>query len=408
MNKKLSAYLSIYNDWDILRGALSSVADKVDEIVILDGAYDWMVPYYTAIGCNPERSDDRVYDAISDSRIPHRIIRKTWKDEIDKRIFGFSACAGRYICRLDSDEIYFFDDEMLNRFFSEGQAVGQLEMPELVAPGWMLSGEPIGRQCFLFDRDQIDAESHLDYLWLVLTAEQRPKLKRPRVEPFDPPVAFNAHLTHWRTWQTSIYRAAFYVLNYMRGFGVPFIPHLAGKPLLDFQCLFDVITPEALHEFFLTNPIVTGDLHFSPGSALRRVPLSDDKQATYRQYFTNYTNGVLDLIKTFTEVHTHFIVGQIMTFDLSALEVQSIIVRNGNVIFETKAKIVSALARVDCLHSDKPWISSEKLETSFENNKLTMKIGSSLLVRNSQLRRTLKTQIWVEGGRLLDSFKIVS
>jgi hypothetical protein len=38
MASKFSAYLSIYNDWDILPSALRSVASYLDELVVVDGA----------------------------------------------------------------------------------------------------------------------------------------------------------------------------------------------------------------------------------------------------------------------------------------------------------------------------------------------------------------------------------
>ena len=44
MTRKFSAYLSIYNDWDILAWTLRSIASYVDELVVVDGAYEWMAP----------------------------------------------------------------------------------------------------------------------------------------------------------------------------------------------------------------------------------------------------------------------------------------------------------------------------------------------------------------------------
>lgn len=71
---KFSAYLSIYDDWDLLEVALKSIADYVDELVVVDGAYEWMVPYLVATGSDPSRSDKRVYDIIRASGIPFRSI----------------------------------------------------------------------------------------------------------------------------------------------------------------------------------------------------------------------------------------------------------------------------------------------------------------------------------------------
>ena len=52
MASNFSAYLSIYNDWDILEPALKSIAPYIDELVVVDGGYKWMAPYADRTG-NP-------------------------------------------------------------------------------------------------------------------------------------------------------------------------------------------------------------------------------------------------------------------------------------------------------------------------------------------------------------------
>jgi tetratricopeptide (TPR) repeat protein len=42
---KFSAYLSVYNDWDILEPALRSIRPFVDELVVVDGGYRWMAEF---------------------------------------------------------------------------------------------------------------------------------------------------------------------------------------------------------------------------------------------------------------------------------------------------------------------------------------------------------------------------
>ncbi len=137
MPTKLSAYLQIYNDWDFLAPMLRSIAPYVDELVVVDGAYAWMADFLERSGRNPLRSDARVFDALEDSRIPYRVITKLWKNEIEKRMAGYTACEGRYVLRIDADEVMFFDDAELERFFSDGSAIAQVELPSYIAPGWL-------------------------------------------------------------------------------------------------------------------------------------------------------------------------------------------------------------------------------------------------------------------------------
>jgi hypothetical protein len=112
MAGKFSAYLSIYNDWDILPASLRSVASHVDELVVVDGAYEWMVPYLTMLGIDPLRSDPRVYAALEASGIPFRVISENWKSEPEKRQAGYEACTHDYIYRVDADEVMYFGSRL--------------------------------------------------------------------------------------------------------------------------------------------------------------------------------------------------------------------------------------------------------------------------------------------------------
>jgi len=231
MQKKFSAYLSIYNDWNILPIALRSIADRIDELVVVDGGYEWMLPFLQATGRNPEKSDRRVYDAIASCGVRTRFISRIWKNELEKRMAGYAACQNRYVYRVDADEIMFFDDIALERFLSAGGAVAEMDMPMMIAPGWMASTKPIARQGLLFDRQRIETDIHLNYLWLDLRADTLPRAAERPSEVFSEPIAFNAHLSEWRHWETAINRAAFYALNNMRGRGVPWLTEFRNKPL---------------------------------------------------------------------------------------------------------------------------------------------------------------------------------
>ena len=138
-----SAYLTVYNDWDLLGPALRSVAPYVDELVVVDGAYERMAPYLSALGHDLVRSDSRVYDALASSGIPYRVISRLWASEAEKRIAGYCACTGRIVCRVDADEVIFFDERELERFQSRGEAVAAVETPTYIAPGWIVGPAPV-------------------------------------------------------------------------------------------------------------------------------------------------------------------------------------------------------------------------------------------------------------------------
>ncbi len=199
---RFSAYLSIYNDWDLLAASLKSIAPYVDELIVVDGAYSWMVPYLRGLGVDPERSDPRVYEALQASGVPFRAISGLWANEIDKRRAGYAACKNRFAMRIDADEILHIDDAALAAFLASGEAVAEMETPTYVAPGYVLANirqKALPRVGFLFDRDRISSDAHLDYLWLVLTTDELPNAGRKPFPVHPQAIAFSAHLTGWRT-----------------------------------------------------------------------------------------------------------------------------------------------------------------------------------------------------------------
>src|SRR5579872_3428661 len=164
MVAQFSAYLSIYNDWDLLPSTLTSIKPYIDELVVVDGGYAWMLPFLTGIGKDPHRSDPRVYQALDASGIPYRVVSGIWPNEIEKRKAGYSACRHRFVFRVDADEIYYMKEGRLEQFLAAGGAAAEMDMPLYAAPGWIYAQhgqQRTERQGFLFDREQVSADQHL-------------------------------------------------------------------------------------------------------------------------------------------------------------------------------------------------------------------------------------------------------
>src|SRR5260221_12510328 len=101
MRHGISAYLTVYNDFDILPHTLRAIAPYIDELIVVDGAYQWMVPYLEITGANPLKSNDQVYEALDASGIKYRVNCAIWRDETEKRMVGYTACDNRYVFRID-------------------------------------------------------------------------------------------------------------------------------------------------------------------------------------------------------------------------------------------------------------------------------------------------------------------
>jgi hypothetical protein len=295
----VSAYLSILDDWDILKPSLLSILDRVDEIIVVDGAYRWMLPYFEKSGRDPTRSLPPVYDVLASLGEKIRVINGIWDNEVEKRIAGYEACKGRYRYRVDADEIFFFDDAILDEFFNSDKPVGQMDMPIYVAPGLIsgADGKPLPRQAFLFDSNKISSREHLSYLWLVLPEWERTTFGISRSDfIFSKPLAFNAHLTHWRPPSSSLARARFYVMNYMRQHGAPFLMNAAFKKSIDdFTEFFEEISPFEFDEMLLGRDLIVVP---SPEQfTCCTTPLTQAQEQTFSYIYELFLNslGVMNL-----------------------------------------------------------------------------------------------------------------
>lgn len=294
---KISAYLTIYNDADILDMALKSVLGYVDELIVVDGAYEWMAPFLRSTGRNPLKSDDIIYQKIQASGIPYKVINKIWKNEIEKRIAGFDAASLQYVMRIDADEVLMFDDAALDGYFASSCAVAEMYMPNYVAPGWVIQGTRIidryrtyPRQSMLFDRNRISSSEHLTYLWLVLTADHLPAdHKKQKIFPvYEIPIAFCAHLTSWRYVESSATRSSFYIMNWMRQNGAPWINEFGNNKIQNFDKFFKIIPPHIFLEVMRGGIIVQGDIHLKPLEKLSKTPLTEIQEKSFVTIYFNF------------------------------------------------------------------------------------------------------------------------
>jgi len=286
---KFSAYLSIFNDWDILPQALRSIAPYIDELVVVDGGYQWMAPFLQGIGKNLTRSAQPVYDCLEAAGLQYRVVDGTWKDEFEKRKAGYAACQHRYVFRIDADEVYFINEQNLGRFLSDGAAVGDMEFPLYVSPDWILTHDldTLERQSFLFDTSQITTDDHLYYLWLI---DALPPAGAPSLPVYPLPLSLTAHLTSWRTPTTSVNRAAFYVLNHFRHHGMAWYEDLRGKPLEDLSSLFTRVSPADFLDGLKSHPIVVGDEE-RRNRVLRPSPLAANQRTRFGGLFEAFLNS---------------------------------------------------------------------------------------------------------------------
>jgi hypothetical protein len=385
----ISGYISLYNDWDILSPALHSVLPYLDELIVVDGAYSWMARFLEGIGRNPERSEPRVHEIIASLGVPVHYVSSIWNNELEKRLAGYRACRGDYVLRIDADEVLFFDDGALDRFLTSTYAVAEMEMPTYVAPGWIQAwSDRLPRQSFLFKRSEISAEDHLHYLWLVLTADELPGITA-RLPVFPEPIAFNAHLTMWRTPDTAIQRACFYTLNWSRKHGVPWIRELQNKPLEDVATLLKSVPAQAYFDIMLGNRIVSGNFELN-GAMLRATPLTAEQEALllpiYEAYHNAHTQQNLILLRQ----HRHIFSGHALFIDISHERSFSAVVKDGLVTLEASDTIGHATITLHSMTPSAPCAAALKLEPRIAKNVVSFEVpkdppGEELVQKNLEI-----------------------
>ncbi len=363
MDGKFSAYLSLYEDWELLRPSLESILPFIDELVVVDGAYDWMAGFVRAVGRDPACSSPRVYDQLANLGVPLNIITGTWPNEHAKRAAGYDACAHRYVFAVDADEFEFVDAEAVARFVAAGHPAAQKVMPPFHhTPEWVQAAtpsEPIPRKGFLFDRDLIDGRQHLSYLWLVNGPDS------PGAVPVPPAsveaVGLTAHMTLWRSPDGARNRAAFYTLNYFRNHGCPWHPEFKDRPTANLAGFFAKVDPVRFDNTLLTTTELSD---FSIGSSvLRPSPLNAVQQTViapfYRKFLASHEAQNLRMSSTFQSM----VAGEFVLIDVSTDRALGAIESDGTVEVVLRTQPYAAEADLHCLSAEPPWEHKIKLES---------------------------------------------
>ncbi len=406
---KFSAYLSIYNDWDILTHALASIKDHVDELIVVDGAYEWMDSYLRALGKDPLRSDQKVYDIIEKSGINFKVVSKIWKNEIEKRLAGYDACSNRHVYRVDADEIMFFYDGAIQNFLETDKAVAEMDMPLYDDPGLIHTSADESRyprQGFLFDKSKISSDQHLHYLWLVLGNDPLPPYEKSHDAIYMEAIAFNAHLSHWRTPQGSRQRCAFYQMNWMRFNGIPFIPEIKDRPLLNFDPLFEVIPADIYLQTIVRDSMCTSSTSVS-GEAIRKSPLSPEQEATFADLHRIKMEAIEQLNRDALTDWQPLITSQCLCFDVSQGCLADLIARTGQLQISVRGTIAGVEAKAIALNDESPFYHRMTLDPEIQGDSAAISISPSL---EAVRRRKLLILVYIHLGNneKTGHFKIMS
>jgi tetratricopeptide (TPR) repeat protein/organic radical activating enzyme len=406
----ISAYVNLFDDWELLDAALNSIAPMVDEIVVVDGAYKWMTPFFARLERDPTKSVDNVYDVLSKYSSKVRTITGIWDNELHKRMAGFDACRNRYVFRHDADEVITFHETAMERFFRSGLGVAEMDMPTVLAPGWINADnhDRLQRQSCLFDSNLVNAKQHLSHLWLILPPEEAAAREtRDTSLVYRESIAFNAHLTCWRPPATSVNRARFYVLNFIRSSGtLPWLKNFAYGDGVDFSDLFDRIAPADFQDILRGDPIVAAPPDLTNG-VVRAWTMTEAQRQALAPLWAGLHRGLAALNDSLAAEPRAMARGSRYYMDITTAESLGALVHDDVARFDFSDQLTAAEARVVSLGSTEPYVRTDPLDVQFSGSELSVFIPPFAGRADALLRRAICISAWGAAREPIMHFRLL-
>jgi len=173
MTTKISCYISLYNDFYLLHYTIPQLIDFVDEIVIVDGPYQWCIDSFKQAGVHYEANPPEIWELMDQYPDKIKYTYQVFQDEYEKRIYGYNQCTYNMILLIDSDELLYLPKNELTLYLKSNQPVGSCPIINMCNFGYLFTKDVVRKNIF-FNRNVISAEDHIDYLWLVGVKQKSP------------------------------------------------------------------------------------------------------------------------------------------------------------------------------------------------------------------------------------------
>jgi tetratricopeptide (TPR) repeat protein len=263
---QLSVAICVYNDFDFLAEGIDRIYDLADEIVILDGPYEYCKPILKYFDMYYEQPPQPLKALLARPKVRYEY--RTFEDERRKRIALYEMCRGDVVMLLDSDELVTeIRRDNIAAFLASNKSVASARFHNHVRSNVLFTQDT--RKLIFFKRAEVSAAAHLNYTWLVGVEQEKPN--REIIFDRERPLLDVAHLTLMRSPYYSIVKYCFYTRLYFHSRGLADqIDKLFGRP---FKAFADLGMPmETIRDIFRRS--VTDSLNFPERETLRPAPPS--------------------------------------------------------------------------------------------------------------------------------------
>lgn len=288
MERKVSGVLIIHNDSSLLDIALQSVKNLIDELIIIDGAYQWVAPFCEKYGENPSTSSDDLIAIVDKSGIPYHYFSGQWESETHKRIFAIEKAKNDIVMNIDSDELFIIDTEELNKFIDSDKVIAECYFPLYFNSTHIRKSKTrnMGGKAVFINKKLASVNSIVDSLLLVVPEEER-KNKLQSHHFYQQKIGVIHHLSQFRLGNSGFRRARFYNLLTMRiSKKIRCIPNVEFNNDSEFyNCLVNLGNDdfEALNSLFYFH-------HISAGYTL----INDDQEIVKSDYLNDECKNIIE------------------------------------------------------------------------------------------------------------------
>lgn len=175
--------VSYFGDQQLLFLFLENLPKWVRFVTVIDGTFDFAIKNFNLAGIG--YADESLLK-FKFKNLDIKYSKGIFKNEVQKRQFGFDQTRKKFIFVADIDEFFDFDESILIDFFDSNYGAAYFNCINYCSPEHVFSYAINGvkyydydviypRKFHLFNKEKVNSQRHLDYLWLVNSLTGNPE-----------------------------------------------------------------------------------------------------------------------------------------------------------------------------------------------------------------------------------------